>query len=103
MHNLTRVLITILQKYMREPTSSVGRSTTLDEVGIDLMDLSMVSLDVEDVYDVQIGHGDELKQLATVDDLIARVALRLAEKALPRVRIERVRKNWMSTGAERRP
>ena len=71
---------------MREPTSSVGRSTTLDELGIDLLDLPMIRLDVEDVYDVQIGHGDELKQLATVDDLIARVALR-RRKALPRVRI----------------
>ena len=59
----------------------------------------MICLDVEDAFDVQIGHGDELEELATVDDLVARVASRLAAKALPRTRIPRRKGNWMSTGA----
>ena len=39
----------------------------------------------------------------TRDDLVARVASGLAAKALPRVRIPRPKRNWMSTGAEPRP
>ena len=103
MHDLTPVLIAVLQKYMRDPAARVVGSMALSELEIDLLDLPMICLDVEDVFDVQIGHGDELKELATVDELVARVALRLAAKALPRVRIPRRRGNWISTGAERRP
>jgi acyl carrier protein len=99
MPDLAPGLIAILQKYMRDPTASVGGSTMLSALEIDLLDLSLICLDVEDTFDVQIGHGDELKGLATVDDLVARVALRLAAKALPRVRIPRRKGNWMSTGA----
>jgi acyl carrier protein len=103
MTNLTPRLITILQKYVRDPNAKVGGSTLLSDVEIDLLDLSMICLDLEDAFDVQMGHGDELKGLATVEDLVARVASGLAAKALPRARIPRPRRNWMSTGAERRP
>ena len=103
MYDLTPRLITVLQKYMRDPAASVGRSTTLSELQIDHLDLPLICLDVEDVFDVQIGHGDELKELATVDDLVARVASCLAAKAMPRVRIPRRKGNWLSTGVERRP
>ena len=102
MHIQAQVLIAILQKYVRDQNASFGRSASLSELGIDPLDLPLICLDVEDAFDVQIGHGDELRQLATVDDLIARVASCLAAKALPRVRMPRPKKNWMSTGAERR-
>ena len=103
MHDLTSGLISILRKYMRDPGVGVGHATVLADLAIDELDLPMICLDVEDVFDVQIGHGDELKELATVDDLVARVASCLAAKALPRVRIPRRKGNWLSTGVERRP
>ena len=102
MHDLTPALIAILRKYMRDPAASAGRSTTLGELGIDPFDLPLISLDVEDAFNVQMGHGDELEELATVHDLVARVASRLAAKAMPQTRIPRRKGNWMSTGAERR-
>ncbi len=102
MHDLIPGLIPVLRKYMRDPTASVAGSTTLREVGIDPLDLPLISLDVEDAFDVQIGHGDELEELATVHDLAARVTSRLAAKAMPRAHIPRRKGNWMSTGAERR-
>jgi acyl carrier protein len=103
MPDLTPELIAVLQKYMRDPAATVVGSMALSELEIDLLDLPMICLDVEDAFDVQIGQGEELVELATVDELVARVALRLAAKALPRVRIPRRRGNWISTGAERRP
>ena len=102
MHDLTPGLVAVLQKYMREPTARVGRSTTLSELGIDLLDLPMIYLDVEDAFNVQMGYGDELEELATVHDLVARVASRLAAKAMPQTRIPRRKGNWMSTGVEGR-
>ena len=102
MHDLTPGLIAILQKYMRDPAARVGSSTTLTELEIDVLDLPMICLDVEDAFDVQIGQGDELEELTTVDDLVARLALRLAAKAMPRTRIRRRKGNWISTGAEGR-
>lgn len=101
MHDLSPGLIAILRKFMRDPAASVGRSTTLRELDIDLLDVPMICLDVEDAFDVQIGHADELEEFATVDDLVARVTSCLAAKALPRTRIPRRKGNWMSTGAER--
>lgn len=102
MHDLTPALIAILRKYMRDPAASVGRSKTLSELGIDLLDLPLICLDVEDAFNVQMGHGDELEELATAHDLVARVASCLAAKAMPQTRIPRRKGNWMSTGAERR-
>src|SRR3954452_1365742 len=93
MHDLPPRLIAILRKYMGDPTASVGSSTTLGELDIDLLDLPMICLDVEEALDVQIGQGYELEELATIGDLVARVASRLATKAMPRPRIRRCKGN----------
>ena len=55
MHDLTTGSIAILRKYMRDPAASVGSTTTLDELGIDDLDLPMICLDLEDAYGMQIG------------------------------------------------
>ncbi|KAB2938429.1 MAG: acyl carrier protein [Hyphomicrobium sp.] len=102
MNDLTPRLIAILRKYMRDPSASVGSTTPLGELDIDHLDLPMICLDVEDAFDVQVGHGEELEELATVGDLVARLAAGLAEKAKPRPRLARRKGNWMSTGGERR-
>lgn len=102
MPHVTPGLIAILQKYMRDPTARVASSAKLRELGIDLLDLPLICLDVEDAFDVQLGHGDELEELETVHDLVARVTSCLVAKAMPRTRIPRPKKNWMSTGAEGR-
>ena len=101
MHDLTPGLIAVLQKYIRDPNASVGRSTMLRELEIDHLDLPMIYLDVEDAFDVHMGQGDDLEEVATIDDLVAVVAGRLAAKAMPRARAPRRKSGWMSTGAER--
>ena len=70
MHDLTPRVIGILGKYMRDPTAPVENSTTLRELEIDSLDLPMIFLDVEDVFDVQVGYGDEIEEFPTVDSLV---------------------------------
>lgn len=105
MQDLTPRIIAILQKYMRDPAARVGSSTTLAELEIDLLDLPMILLDLEDAFDLQVGHDDEIDGSATVDRLAACVASRLEAEALqPRRRttVPRSKGSWISTGAERR-
>ena len=102
MHDLTPRVIGILGKYMRDPAAPVDNSTTLRELEIDSLDLPMIFLDVEDVFDVQVGYGDEIEEFPTVDSLVARVASRLEEQARPRTAVRRPKRSWMSTGVERR-
>ena len=99
MPDLTARLIAILRKYMRDPKAAVGSATTLDELDIDHLDLPMICLDVEEAYDVTIGYGDNLDGLATVGDVASRLAERLKERAMPRLRAPRRRGSWTSTAA----
>jgi hypothetical protein len=99
MHDMTPRVIAILRNYMRDPTVGVAGSMALNDLAIDLLDLPLIYLDLEDAFDVDIDRADELEQSATVDVVVARVAARLAAKALPRQRIARRKGGWMSTGA----
>jgi hypothetical protein len=101
MPDLAPRLLAILGKYMRDPDAAVAGAMTLTALQIDLLDLPLIYLDVEDAFDIDVGQGDGLEQPATVDDLVARVAARLAARAMPRPRLPRRKSNWMSTGAER--
>jgi acyl carrier protein len=105
MQDQTPRIAAILQKYMRDPAARVAGSTTLAELEIDLLDLPMILLDLEDAFDIHIGHDDEIDGLASLDRLAACVASLLNAKALqprPRTTVPRSRGNWISTGAERR-
>lgn len=105
MQELTSKIIAILQKYMSSPTAHIGAHTKLSELEIDLLDLPMIFLDVEDVFDVQIDYHDEIEDLATIGCLVARVESGLKAKAMrPHMRrsVPRKRGNWMSTGATSR-
>jgi acyl carrier protein len=102
MQELTPRLVTILQKYMRDPTARVVGATTFSDLEIDLLDLPMILLDVEDDFDVQIPYDDETEAFATVNALVVCVASHLEAKALqpyPRSSVPRSTRSWMSTGA----
>jgi acyl carrier protein len=94
MHDWTPRVIAILRNYMRDPTAGVAGSMALNDLAIDLLDLPLIYLDLEDAFDVDIDRADELEQSATVDAVIARIAARLAAKALPRPRILRPKGGW---------
>jgi acyl carrier protein len=66
MQELTLRIIAILQKYMRDPAARVGSYTTFSKLGIDRLDLPMIFLDVEDVFDVQIDYQDESEGFAPI-------------------------------------
>jgi hypothetical protein len=99
MSDLMPRVFAILRKYMRDPSAAVAGAMTLADLELDPLDIPLIYLDVEDAFDIDVGQGDD--QPATVDQLVARVAARLAARAMPRPRLPRRKSNWMSTGAER--
>jgi acyl carrier protein len=104
MHDPTPRLIAILEQYMRDPGDPVATCTSLSELEIDLLDLPMVVLDIEDVFDIQIRYDEEIEGFTTVGDLVACVTAHLeakAGRARPRTTAPRTKRPWMSTGAER--
>lgn len=102
MLELSSKIIAILQKYMRDPAALVGNATTFSDLGIDLLDLPMIFLDGEEVFDITIRSDDEIDDPITVGGLIACVAARLEAKASRSPRAPRPKRSWTSTGSERR-
>lgn len=104
MQEPTSRITTIVKKYVRDPSTPIRNVTTLRELEIDLLDLPMICLDIEDIFDVQIRHDEEIEVCATVGSLISCVASHLEAKTLqPLLRTNsRPKRTWMSTGAERR-
>jgi acyl carrier protein len=103
---LTPRIITILRKYMSNSTARVGSRTRLSELEIDRLDLPMIFLDVEEVFDVQFDFQDEIEDLATIRCIVSCMASGLEAKALQQHSLRslpRIRGNWMSTGAASRP
>lgn len=100
---LTPKVIGILRKYMREPLAPVTNATVLHALDIDDLDLPMIFLDIEDVYDVQISHDDQANHALTVGSLIRFVTSGIEAKKIARAQpvIRRPKRSWVSTGAER--
>ena len=96
MPDQTILLHAILRNFAHSD-APIGRKTALAELGIDRLDLPMIALDIEDAFDVHFGPVDD--GLVTVGDLIDRLNVCLAAKAMPRVRPPRRRSSWMSTSA----
>lgn len=102
MEELTPKIIAILRKYMSQPATLVGGSMTLRDLGIDPLDLQMVSLDIEEIFDVQIPYDDEIENIATVDGLVASVVASIEAQALQRrmrAAQPRVKRSWVSNDA----
>lgn len=102
MQELTPRIIAILRKYMHDPSTVVGNSTTLSELEIDLLDLPMICIDAEEAFDITIRCGDEMDDPVTVGGLVACVAACLEAKALQPARSPRAKRSWTSTVAEPR-
>lgn len=100
MTEMTEKIAVVLQRYMRDPSVSLNAATVLVEVGIDALDLPVILLDLEDVFDVRIGNEAEIDEPVTVGGLVAVVETALAAKNAPKVRTAPKKKsNWMSTSA----
>jgi acyl carrier protein len=101
MSDHTLRVIAILRNYMRDPAHPVGSGTALSELGIDLLDLPMISLDLEDAFAVHVSHDDDIESFATVQALAACVAARLEAKASQprRPSVPKKKSSWISTRA----
>jgi acyl carrier protein len=99
----TPVIFSILKSYMRDQSQTIMTWASLDELGVDHLDLPMICLDIEDAFAITFHFGDEPDDEMTVPGLIAGVALRLEAKAMrPKSVAPRAKSTWLSTGAERR-
>ena len=104
MHALQQTIHAILQPYAVDPNTIVVRSTELNALGIDGLDLPMIFLDIEDTLDVQFNYHDDICGIATAGELMTCVVARLQAKRLQPVQEtapRRAKLNWTSTGAGR--
>jgi acyl carrier protein len=100
MQHMTTRVIAVLSKYMRDPTAPVENATTLSELEIDRLDLSMIFLDIEDAFDIQISLDEEIEHFTSVGALVACLAAHLEAKSSPRARTPpRIKRSWLSTTA----
>ncbi len=102
MHQLMPRTIEVLRKYARDSSAPIEGATTLASLEIDRLDLPMVVLDIEDVFDVHVRYDDDIEACVHVEDLVALVSSRMAAKrAEQRIRASapRIRRSWLSTQA----
>jgi hypothetical protein len=102
MQDLTPKIMAILRKYMTNFAGHVADTTTFGELEIDELDLPMIYLDIEEIFDVTIRCNDEIGDPITIGGIVARVTTGLEAKASPAPRAPRPKRSWVSTGAERR-
>jgi acyl carrier protein len=103
MPDLTSKLVAILKQYACDQADRITGCTKLSDLEIDLLDLPMIILDIEDLFDIHVRYDDRVEGIATLDDLVACVASHIEVKASPCPRLPRAKRAWMSTGAEHRP
>ena len=101
MNELMPKLVTILQKYMANADAHASAFATLSDLGIDVVDLPLIGLDIEDVFNVQVQNDVDIAGSTTVHGLAAYVSA-LALVPRRRTSVPRSTQSWFSTGAERR-
>lgn len=100
----TQNIVNILCRHTTALRGPIVGSAQLSDLGIDLLDLPMVILDLEDAFQICIRY-DEYEQVETVRELAACVVSnvqRSVREARKLATTARVKRPWMSTGAERR-
>ena len=100
----TQNIVKILRRHAYGFRGPIVGSTRLKDLDIDLLDLPLLVLDLEDAFHVCIRH-DDYERVATVRDLAACVVVTL-QKSVREARqlalTPRVKRTWVSTGAEQR-
>lgn len=100
----TQNIVKILRQHARGFQKPIVGSTRLSDLEIDLLDLPLLILDLEDAFHVCIRH-EEYERIGTVRELAACVVTNV-QKSVREARqlalAPRVKRNWMSTGAEQR-
>ncbi len=99
-----KTVVTVLRRFVGEPRRAIYHATTLRELDIDDLDLTIVYLDLEDALNVSLA-GDDAGDIKTAGDLFEHARLRLREKrqrAQSSVATTKSKRGWMSTGAEQR-
>jgi acyl carrier protein len=69
----------ILRRYARATAPYVGPELRLQDFGIDVLDLSLIALDLEDAFDIDVD-CDDIAPSHTVAGLIERVASLIAQR-----------------------
>jgi acyl carrier protein len=62
-----------------DAATAITRETTLEELGVDSLDLIGITIEIEETYGIEIGIEDELGW-ATVKDVIVYVKLRTSPR-----------------------
>jgi acyl carrier protein len=105
MQDIAPRIISILQKYMAQPSGRISPQTLLSDLEIDFLDLPMICLDIEEIFDVQIVYEDQIEDNASVAALMSCVAEHLhAKTSQPQSRAagRRPKRTWACTGVDRR-
>jgi hypothetical protein len=100
MLDVTHRLTTVLQRYVRDPAVPVALGSSLRYLGIDVPDLPMIVLDMEDACNVDIRFDADIADCATVADLAAHLAAKIA--APQPCPLARPKSTWLSTATARR-
>lgn len=78
--SLEQDLIDLVAKEALVDVEKLKKNSTLEEIGLDSVDLVSVVFAVEDKYGVTIGEND-LEKSATLGQMLALIEAKIAEKA----------------------
>jgi acyl carrier protein len=81
--SLEQELIELISKEALVDVEKLQKDATLEQIGLDSVDLVSVVFAVEDKYGVTIGEND-LEKTATLGDMLNLIAGKIDEKAAPK-------------------
>lgn len=85
MDEVSKKIIDILKKHMREPRDDISAETPLADLNIASIDLALIVFDIEDTFGIQIPYNanEEAQDFKTVGSVVDRVKAQVASKGAP--------------------
>ena len=95
----------VLAAYAPRGDVPIEPATALAALGIDSLDLTMITLDIEDLLDLTIPCPTRLESACTLGDVVACIEAAIADKSArvaSRAAAPRIKRSWVDTVAEHR-